>query len=991
MSAPQSLLLGDFELNAKLGEGGMGAVYLARQISLGRQVAIKILPPKLAQNAELLERFKREARATAKLNHPNIIAGIDVGEANGYHYFAMEYVEGETLKSYLEREGTLKEGQACRVGAAIASALAHAHAAGIVHRDVKPENILLARDGTPKLADLGLATITSAKDASLTQSGTTVGTPYYIAPEQARAEKDIDGRADAYSLGCTLYHATTGRPPFDAASPALVMVKHLQEKMPHPQSINPELSDDFCRVLGRLVARNREDRYAEMENVHNDLQALFEGREPEVPALNVMKSNFTNSPKTVLRTSSHRNMRAAERDETPKDRVAGSTTRARKVGGLPPIMWVYIGGGAGAALLLLGLLLGRGDKTEPTPQSSNPPAPPPALPSAPPGAIPAAPPPPSAAPTTSPSSGASGGPSDDDFTRSIAKLPPDQQVKKVIDKLKELNPGYNGEMNYPPIIEGGEVTELSFESERLRNVTPVRALTGLRRLIFSAENRASPLIDVAPLRSLAKLEHFSLDCGPLRDLGQLRGLAFGSLTVDNNRELYDISGLKDWNVKNFQCSWTKVADLSPLRTQKDLQRLRIDGCPVTDLSPLEDLNSLHHLMMVTIQTDDLWVLRKLPALESLRLTFNRERDAGLLHSRACTLTKINDKPADEFWAEQGYQLLFGKTLGPLFKQCGGSFTVDTNRQQAVGKGDGTSNAYLGADMNIPAEFEELVLIEGDSRYHFGYDAGDSSTIFTHREAEGDLSLDCYRGGDTPAELGQSKSKIGKGQHAYRIVRLSNTTLLEVDGVLRVVTPSPSSSNGRELNFFAGTPGPVTFKHPLLRDLAGQPTPWMGLFNGLDTTGWRTDTPDSWSVQHGWIMSQPTDKNIFLSMDRVSGDFEWTFKASTKGIMKAGWTPDSPGTSNFLIVEAGKARISEYTVDKKGNTLVEGSLQTGGETHIYRIVVQGTRIEAFVDGHSIVSTNAGGTTKAKRTLILHSQQVPISYADIWLKDLSPRKK
>ncbi|MBI3828979.1 MAG: protein kinase [Planctomycetes bacterium] len=293
MSGPVTFpKVGDFELLAKLGEGGMGAVYQARQLSLQRIVALKILAPKYARDQEYVQRFQLEARATGKLNHPHIVAATAVGYADGYYYFAMEYIEGESLKAKLVRQGALSEAETVRIGAAVADALAHAHAEGIIHRDVKPDNILIDRLGTPKLTDLGLAKLQEKEDGSLTKSGSTVGTPHYISPEQACGEKDIDGRADMYSLGCTLYHAATGHTPFDAANAAMLMVKHINEKMPHPQAHRPELTEAFCSVIGHMVARQREDRYADMREAADDLAALSRGDMPRQGTLPVSRSNF---------------------------------------------------------------------------------------------------------------------------------------------------------------------------------------------------------------------------------------------------------------------------------------------------------------------------------------------------------------------------------------------------------------------------------------------------------------------------------------------------------------------------------------------------------------------------------------------------------------------------------------------------------------------------------------------------------------------------
>jgi serine/threonine-protein kinase len=284
--------VGDYELLEKIGEGAMGAVYRSRQISLDRTVALKILPRRFAADPQFVDRFQREARATAKLNHPNIVAGIDVGSADGYNYFAMEFIDGTSLGSQIQKTGAIKEREALRIGAAISSALAHAHAAGIIHRDVKPDNILIARDGIPKLADLGLAKASTEGDSAMTQTGTTVGTPHYMSPEQAAGRKDVDGRADIYSLGCTLYHAATGKTPFTAPTPAVMMVKHIKDKMPHPQSVRADLSENFCTVLERMLARNPRDRYQDIAAAGHDMERILSGSAPVEAHLDPEKSNF---------------------------------------------------------------------------------------------------------------------------------------------------------------------------------------------------------------------------------------------------------------------------------------------------------------------------------------------------------------------------------------------------------------------------------------------------------------------------------------------------------------------------------------------------------------------------------------------------------------------------------------------------------------------------------------------------------------------------
>jgi serine/threonine protein kinase len=209
----------------------MGAVYRANQISLERTVAVKVLTPHLAKNENYLKRFQREARAVAKLNHPNVVSGIDVGESKGCRFFVMEYVEGPTLLQLLEKDGRLDAMSATRIILQIARALDHAHKAGLVHRDVKPANIIVTtkhNQSVAKLCDLGLAKEVTEGGAD-TGEGRAMGTPFYISPEQARGAADIDIRSDIYSLGATYYHAVCGRTPFTGPTPAVIMAKHLTE------------------------------------------------------------------------------------------------------------------------------------------------------------------------------------------------------------------------------------------------------------------------------------------------------------------------------------------------------------------------------------------------------------------------------------------------------------------------------------------------------------------------------------------------------------------------------------------------------------------------------------------------------------------------------------------------------------------------------------------------------------------------------------------
>ena len=212
---PKSYRLGDFELRREIGRGGMGKVYLAQQISLDRPCAVKVMSSELSQNPTFVERFIREARAMARLDHPNVVRCYAVGEERGKHYVAMELIDGKSMQDWLDDLGKLEVPDALLVTLICADALQFAHAKNMIHRDIKPDNLLVTRHGVVKVADLGLAKAID-EDMSMTQSGTGLGTPHYMPPEQARNAKHVDSRCDVYALGSTLYHFVTGELPFAA-------------------------------------------------------------------------------------------------------------------------------------------------------------------------------------------------------------------------------------------------------------------------------------------------------------------------------------------------------------------------------------------------------------------------------------------------------------------------------------------------------------------------------------------------------------------------------------------------------------------------------------------------------------------------------------------------------------------------------------------------------------------------------------------------------
>ena len=273
----QVIFNGRYELHRRLGRGGMAEVYLARDQLLDRPVAVKVLFPALATDAGFVERFRREAQAAANLQHPNIVSVFDWGEANGTYFIVMEYVEGLTLAETLRDEGRLHPDRAAEITADIAAALGFAHRNGVVHRDVKPGNVLITRDGGVKVADFGIArAISDSSDQNLTKTGSVMGTATYFSPEQARGAP-VDPRSDLYSLGVVLYEMITGRPPFSGDSAVAIAYKHVQENPVPPRRVDPSLPETLEAICLKTLAKNPANRYPSAQDLRADLRRYLDG------------------------------------------------------------------------------------------------------------------------------------------------------------------------------------------------------------------------------------------------------------------------------------------------------------------------------------------------------------------------------------------------------------------------------------------------------------------------------------------------------------------------------------------------------------------------------------------------------------------------------------------------------------------------------------------------------------------------------------------
>ena len=271
-----------FKIISKLGAGAMATVYKAKQISLDRMVAIKVLPRKFTSNKQFIERFYAEGRAAAQLNHPNIVAAYDVNKAGDYHYFVMEFVDGTTVYDQIVAKKRIPEDEALDIAIQVAEALQHAHEKGLIHRDVKPKNIMITRANVVKLADMGLARAMSDKEAAEAEAGKAFGTPYYISPEQIRGERSIGPPADIYSLGATLYHMVTGQVPFDGKNPSSVMHKHLKAELVPPDHVYPKLSAGLSEVIEMMMAKDPEARYRSCKDLIGDMRAVLRKESPPI-------------------------------------------------------------------------------------------------------------------------------------------------------------------------------------------------------------------------------------------------------------------------------------------------------------------------------------------------------------------------------------------------------------------------------------------------------------------------------------------------------------------------------------------------------------------------------------------------------------------------------------------------------------------------------------------------------------------------------------
>ena len=330
--------IGPYEVRRLLGQGGMGAVYLAADRALDRMVAVKLLPLQLSDEPQIVARFRREARAIAKLRHPNLMHIYTVGEHEGRPYFAMEYVKGSTLSSLIAKIGHVPPPQAARVAGEVLSALDKVHQAGIVHRDIKAGNIMIDEDGRAILMDFGLAR--QEQDARLTADHTILGTPNYMSPEQAKGER-LDARTDIYSLGVVLYEMLTGAPPFKGKTSFEILRQHIESSVPPPSEIQADVPEALDAVVARAVAKSPADRYQDVHQMAAGLAQVY----PSETLARLGTAPGVGTEPTVLLSQRGPSFESTVRLSRTAKSAPASSGRPRR--------WLWVGLAAAAVLVAL--------------------------------------------------------------------------------------------------------------------------------------------------------------------------------------------------------------------------------------------------------------------------------------------------------------------------------------------------------------------------------------------------------------------------------------------------------------------------------------------------------------------------------------------------------------------------------------------------------------------------------------------------------------
>jgi serine/threonine protein kinase len=549
------VLANRYRILQPIGAGGMGQVFLAEHHLMRRRVAVKVLPPRLAADAVLRERFVREARAAAALDHPNIVRAYDVDEGDKVLFLVMEYVAGATLAQLVGQVGPLPVGEACNYITQAAQGLAYAHAHDIVHRDIKPQNLLVTAEGLVKALDLGLAKVGGNDGDGLTRqhnAGDILGTADYMAPEQATSSADTGPAADQYALGCTLFFLLAGKPPFGGRSAAQKLLAHQIKPLPEL----PDVPAEVFAILQRMTAKQPADRYPTLDDLLIDLAAYATApprrnlaalgvAEPSSPS-RLSATRLQASPSSISEAPTTIGDPFATLDETTEEDaippLAQAVARPFALG-----WWLKTGSLASVCLAIVFIVAFGGRRVappEPTTAEGVPPA----------------------RETVAPKldwQRMNHG----QFLAAVAKLPLWEQVDLTMLRMRYANQGMAE--NYELAYGGERPVRLRFNGRDLETLEPLAALTTLQQLLISLDGHKaqSRLADLSPLQKL-----------PLKEL-----------VMYHHRNVRDLRPLAQMPLENLQASETGVNNLEPLRGMRTLRSLALNGTPVSNLNPVADL------------------------------------------------------------------------------------------------------------------------------------------------------------------------------------------------------------------------------------------------------------------------------------------------------------------------------------------------------------------------------------------------------------------
>jgi serine/threonine protein kinase/Leucine-rich repeat (LRR) protein len=568
-----------YKLLDRLGQGRMAGVYKAVH-KIGQVVAIKVLPPSKVKDAQAFGRFQREARLAVRLKHPNVVRTFHPGQADKLHYLVMEHLDGETLEEVLKRRGKLPADEAVRLVHQALGGLQHIHELGMIHRDLAPGNLMLVpghiegqpditTNATVKILDIGLGRVlfdesapaAGGGDDKLTALGQSLGTPDYTAPEQARDAHKADIRADIYTLGCVLYHALTGQPPFPGGNPVQKMLRHARETPKALKELVPGVPDGVQAIVSRMLAKDSAARYATPAEAVRAMEAFLK-RDPAdaaraAPAeLVAYESWLSKEPFDFGDDEPAPTLSTAPRKAPPPPPPA--------TGGKLPVAW--IAGAVGAAVVVLGAI-GYTILSWPSDKPVSPDHP----------AQPGKPEPPEQPKQVKKAF--------EDWLGEVKALPAEKQVEAVTARLKEHNPSFGGPVK--PELRDGAVVGLEFPTDEVSDLSPLQALTGLTSL--NCAGSAPGLGKLSDLAAIRAMPLTVLDCSNTRvsDLSPLKDMPLVYLGVAGT-QVRDLSPIEGAPLLALNCSGTHVAELAPLKGMK-LTSLDAADVPVTDLSPLRDM------------------------------------------------------------------------------------------------------------------------------------------------------------------------------------------------------------------------------------------------------------------------------------------------------------------------------------------------------------------------------------------------------------------